>query len=517
LTLHCKKYLPVFLLGFFSFFINYYYGFIGVMPMDNFVLYNGGYRVLNGYVPFTDYWLVTGPLLDYLNAFFFYVKGVSWSTYIIHSSLFNSILAIATFYLFTNLGLRKIFAFIYSAFVSILFYPTVGTPFVDHHATFFLLIAFYFFIFWLNKNNFYYILFIPLLFCLAFLSKQTPTAYGIIAFCSVILTYVFLNKEKNLKIITFFGLGSIISIIFLILFFYFTKIKIINFYDQYILFASSIGEFRFINYRFKIIDNILEFKFIFILVVTIVIIFIKMIKDKTSNLNNIFIIVSAITITSVLVFHQYYTLNQNYIFFLIPLLTGIFHAFYSRFFKQKFLLIFIISLCIFATVKYHIRFNENRKFNELEKVNIGLAVDAAELTDDLKGLKWITSGYPKNPKQEIQNLKEAMEIIAKEESNKAIITDYQFIAPALKIYDFSPNQWHHPGVSFPIKNQKYHEKYKNFFIQNLKHNKIDFIYEIIEDNNTITESVINKKCLIKKRITKILLKFEIKKQCKDFQ
>ena len=198
-------------------------------------------------------------------------------------------------------------------------------------------------------------------------------------------------------------------------------------------------------------------------------------------------------------------------------MTGIFHVFYNRFFKQKFLLIFIISLCIFSTVKYHIRFNENRKFNELEKVNIDLAVDAAELTDDLKGLKWITSGYPKNPKQEIQNLKEAMEIIAKEESNKTIITDYQFIAPALKIYDFSPNQWHHPRVSFPIKDQKYHEKYKNFFIQNLKHNKINFIYEIIESNNTITESVINKKCLVKKRITKILLKFEIKKQCKDFQ
>jgi len=66
-----KKYLPFFIIGIFSFAINYHYGFIGVMPMDNFVLYNGGYRVLNGYTPFNDYWLVTGPLLDYLNAFFF--------------------------------------------------------------------------------------------------------------------------------------------------------------------------------------------------------------------------------------------------------------------------------------------------------------------------------------------------------------------------------------------------------------------------------------------------------------
>ena len=97
LILHYKRYLPVIVLGFFSFFINFYYGFIGVMPMDNFVLYNGGYRILNGYIPFTDYWLVTGPLLDYLNALFFTLNGVNWTSYIIHSSLFNSIISIITF------------------------------------------------------------------------------------------------------------------------------------------------------------------------------------------------------------------------------------------------------------------------------------------------------------------------------------------------------------------------------------------------------------------------------------
>ena len=147
LILHFRKYLPVFLLGFLSFFANYHYGFIGVMPMDNFVLYNGGYKILNGYIPFTDYWLVTGPLLDYLNALIFYINGVSWHSYIIHSSLFNLIISIATYILFTDLGLNKKFSLIYSLFYSLLFYPVVGTPFVDHHSTFFLILSFYFFIF----------------------------------------------------------------------------------------------------------------------------------------------------------------------------------------------------------------------------------------------------------------------------------------------------------------------------------------------------------------------------------
>ena len=55
-------YLVLFL---FSFFVNFYYANFGVEPMDSFVLFNGGFKVLNGLTPFKDYWLVTGPLMDY--------------------------------------------------------------------------------------------------------------------------------------------------------------------------------------------------------------------------------------------------------------------------------------------------------------------------------------------------------------------------------------------------------------------------------------------------------------------
>ena len=137
-----RDFLIVSLLGLFSFYINFYYGHLGVSPMDNFVLYNGGYRILKGYTPFNDYWLVTGPLLDYINAFFFSILGLSWKTFIIHSSLFNLLLALFSFHLFTSLKLSKKFSIFYSALISILFYPVVGTPFVDHHSTFFLVLGF---------------------------------------------------------------------------------------------------------------------------------------------------------------------------------------------------------------------------------------------------------------------------------------------------------------------------------------------------------------------------------------
>ena len=106
------------------------------MPSDNTVLYNGGYKVLNGYIPFNDYWLVTGPLLDYLNAFpFFFLVFLGKVIFFIHH--LNLILATSSFYLFQSLKLSSLYSLVYSLMISILFYPVVGTPFVDHHSTFF--------------------------------------------------------------------------------------------------------------------------------------------------------------------------------------------------------------------------------------------------------------------------------------------------------------------------------------------------------------------------------------------
>lgn len=512
-----KNCLLICLLGLFSFSINYYYGFIGVMPMDNFVLYNGGYRVLNGYIPFTDYWLVTGPLLDYLNAFFFLINGVSWKSYIIHSSIFNLIISISTYNLLVNLGLKKNFSFFYSVLFSILFYPVVGTPFVDHHSTFFLIFSFYYFILGINKNNQYYFILVPFLLCLSFLSKQTPAAYGLIAICPLILIHFFFNQKQIKKTLLSLIYGTVVSILFLFLFLFFTEINFLNFYDQYILYAKNIGDYRFSNYNFNLINVIIKYKFISILLVCLTIILIKLCKKNNKNIKAIFTIITIITLSCLLIFHQFYTLNQNYIFFLIPLLTGIVHIFYKEVFTNKFFLFIFIFLCIYATTKYHIRFNEHRKFNELEKVDLSKAIDAEILTKDLKGLKWITAGYQNNPKDEINNLMNVMQILSKDQSNKALITDYQFLAPSLKIYDFSPNQWHHPSVSFPLENQQYYQKYKSFFIENLKKNNIDFIYETTDKDESIIELVINKECLLKQRVTEILIKFEIVKNCNEFK
>ncbi len=487
------------------------------MPMDNTVLYNGGYRVLNGYTPFTDYWLVTGPLLDYLNALFFKLLGVSWNSFIIHSSLFNLIFGISSYILFLQLKLSNTYSLIYSAFISILFYPVVGTPFVDHHSTFFLVLAFYSLILAINQKKYFYYLIIPNLFCLSFLSKQTPSVYGLFIIIILILTFCYFDKKNAKKIIFYSLIGSLIALFLLSLFFLITKINLSNFFDQYFLFASSIGDNRFLVYKLDVFKEILSFKFIFYFIFVLSIILFNLINKKNSKKEEIFTIVSSISLACALVFHQFYTLNQNYIFFLIPYLCGITHIFYEKSFKKNYFLILSILICIFSVTKYHLRFNEQRKFNELEYINLSKAVDAKSLSESLKGLKWITYKNPKNPSQEIKNLKEVVRYLKKDKKNKTLITDYQILAPVSDIYDFSPNQWHHPSVSFPLKGQKYFEIYQNYFVQNLKKNQIEFIYETTEDENTITELIIDKDCFKKIRVSAMLVRLNLIKNCKDLK
>ena len=61
---------------------NKFFGNRGVYPVDSFGFFDPGYRVLNGEFPFKDYWIVSGPLLDYIQAVFFYLFGVNWQSYI---------------------------------------------------------------------------------------------------------------------------------------------------------------------------------------------------------------------------------------------------------------------------------------------------------------------------------------------------------------------------------------------------------------------------------------------------
>src|SRR5262245_38360775 len=72
---------------------NQYYGNYGYMPNDLSMIYNGAWRVLNGQVPYRDFWLPHDTLPIIFQAAMFKALGMSWTTYVLHASLLNGLFA----------------------------------------------------------------------------------------------------------------------------------------------------------------------------------------------------------------------------------------------------------------------------------------------------------------------------------------------------------------------------------------------------------------------------------------
>ena len=112
-----------------SFSINQYYAYIGVLPVDSFSTFNAGYDILNGSIPFKDFWSIKGPVMDVLQAFFFKFFGVSWFSYAMHSSFFNSIFALSTFFTLKKFNLEIKYCFFLFSFSFNTYVPNLWDTF----------------------------------------------------------------------------------------------------------------------------------------------------------------------------------------------------------------------------------------------------------------------------------------------------------------------------------------------------------------------------------------------------
>ena len=180
-------------LFFFSISINQYYGNIGINPIDSFFSFNAGYDILNGHYPFRDYWTITGPFIAFFQAFFFKLFGVNWSSYVFHASIFNFILTISTFYILYKLKLNIHYCFFYSFLLSFLAYPSSGTPYVDHHASYLSLISIFIFILAIKTDLKIYWFLLPIILGISFLSKQAPTSHIILIISLLSIFYFILT------------------------------------------------------------------------------------------------------------------------------------------------------------------------------------------------------------------------------------------------------------------------------------------------------------------------------------
>ena len=507
-----KEFLIIIFLILFSTLFNQYYGNKGVFPHDSFSHFETGYRILLGEFPFKDYWVISGPFIDYVQGLFFLILGVNWQSYVFHASVVNCLVTIATFILLRNFNLNIFYSFLYSIFFSILAYPSSGTPFVDHHSTFFSLLGTYSLILAIKNDKKHYWIFFPIFFIFAFLSKQVPASY-IILFILPISIFYLITKKKYHFIKTIFLSGALLSLI-LIMIGYINGINLLSFMEQYIFYPPSIGESRIENLRVSPLGFLNHFKFILIALIPLAYINIKRFfshngysKDKYFYY---FLIIFIFTVC--LIFHQVLTRNQTFIFFLIPLITAFSHIYIGKI--KNFFNYSIIIFCLFVTLKYHLRFNEGRKFHELAGVNFQLAVNAEKIDVKLKGLKWISPQY-KNPKTEILLINEIKKILKNDERNIMVLSNYPFLSVILEKNYFSTTRWHiFDGTDYPQIGNKYYSSYKNLFIKILKEKKIKVIYSIAPIKESNIYDYISKDCFKETKVNENVKSYELK-LCKD--
>ncbi len=503
----------VFFLILFSFLVNYYYGSIGVLPQDTFAYYDSAYRILNGAVPFKDYWTVSGPFIDYLQAGFFYLFGISWKTYILNGSIVNTFITLLFYFLLKNFDLKRPFILFYSLCFAVLANPSMGVPFTDHYSTFLSLAGIFLFFIAIKKQKSIYWFLIPIFFFLGFLSKQSPAGYLLFTIIVLTLTYIFLFKKVDF--LKYFFLSSIICLSSLYFFLIFNKIDLNIFLTQYIFYPQTIAEERLRNFNPDFKNIFLNFKFIYLLLFILILTMLSIIRSKNveKNFKNTILNNQAIVLITIsLILHQIITKNFIFIFFLIPLIGSFIQVNIQNGKKtKKYLSFFVIFVTLFATSKYHLRFNEDRKMLNLENINLQNSVKAGLLHPSLKGLNWITTENTDNPIVELNLIKESLDQIKKDDSKIMMMSGYLFFSAIINKDLNNPSRWPSMGdASNPAPDNKYHLEYKTF-IKNLVLNKnIEIIYSTPDNSDDIFTLIFEKNCRISEEINDFLTKHDIR-------
>ncbi len=510
-----KNYLTdIFLLSLFSILINFKYGSLGVLPQDTFAYFDTGYRVSQGSIPFIDYWTVSGPFIDFFQAGLFYIFGVSWKSYILSGCLINFFITVLFYLTLKEFKLNRVINVFYSACFAILANPSMGTPFPDHFSSFLSLAGILIFFILIKKKESYYWLVIPFLFFISFFSKQTPAAYLFIGFILMISIYYFLFKK--MFFLKYFFVSSLFCFVSFYIFLSTYDINFELFLDQYIFYPQTIGSFRLEKYDINL-NFLNQFKFILLANLFVVFNIIYLIKEKKikKEKEKILINFSLFILTFSFVFHQILTMNFIFIFFLIPFICAFMHINFLSFKKYyKLVSIFLISLTLFTTIKYHLRFNEDRKMLNLEKVNLDRAVESSLIDKKLSGLKWITRTYNQKPEKEVKILSILKKELLKEKKNLMLYSDYIFLSAILEKDLNTPTRW--PSLddaSNPSKDNQFHQKYLDY-VKNLVIKKnIDVIYSTVDKKYDIFYIIFDENCRKIEEINEVLIKHDIK-NCK---
>ena len=518
-----SDYLRILFLLLFSFFICYYFGFQGIIPLDDFVNLNSGYRVYEGDLPFKDYYEVTGPALSITQSLFFDIFGLSWKSYVLHSSIINCFTSIIIYKYFLSTSKNKDLSLIISISFSLLFYPNNGVPGVDHHAWAFIIISLLLLDLGFENKKFIYIFF-NIFFFLSFFIKQVPSAYTFILMCLIYLTQSISEK----KVVYFF------RIIFTTLFFLICILILLNqngidferVVEQYFLMLINFGSERVFKIDIYLIrENLSKIYFLFFLIFPTIILFFNKKKiffnEKKFFFNHFFLILTSL-------FYETHTNNQAMTFALIPIISGLIYQIQKNYKSNiflKYIYIFLIFLCVVKIIQFkinlifflilifiiffyyfkkknlHLNLNfliiiyllitsfyyfelsvKSRKYKDISNERNLMSFDGSKIDPFFKDLNWIMNNESSS-EDFVNKKKNIVSLLNEIEGNYIFITDYQYYNLILKRKDFSPVKYWATDISYPSEENKLRENFENFFLEKIISNNIKYI--VLDQNTTL--------------------------------
>ena len=263
----------------------------------------------------------------------------------------------------------------------------------------------------------------------------------------------------------------------------YNQIDIKAFYIQYLAYPRSIGSSRFLDISFEDFLN----KFKFILLPVVILTYFKLKKKNTNFSSEEFIKwLVFLSFTIIMIFHQIMTKNQIYIYFLIPILFGFLEneLSYIKIKKGEFISIFLICLMSFITIKYHYRFNDNRKFHELNKSQLKNSIQAYKIDKNLKNLKWLNPSFSSNPSLEASILKKGIVNLDSNFGSKImLITHYLFLDSVTKNnLNYPSKTFTFDGTSMPLKGNKFYTEYKLYLLNKIEKKNIQKILFFKHEN-----------------------------------
>jgi len=193
--------IPIWIL-IFAFQITFRAGEKGFFAFDQSIIFDGGYRIFSGQIPYRDFVIPFGPVTFWLQGIIFKIIGVSYASYIFGAAIVNVLVTGGSYYLLQKLfPQQKIVAYLGSILTAVWFYPPFGTPWPEQTAFFFSFAALLSItagllndqLSPLKKGALFFIS--GLLSFIAFISKQNAGAF----FVPLLVVLLFVVNRKSLR------------------------------------------------------------------------------------------------------------------------------------------------------------------------------------------------------------------------------------------------------------------------------------------------------------------------------